>query len=65
MSKDSEVETLKAWCHWKRKEDGASEDDVAMVKTIEDVISQAGTWKAKNERTQAKLAMAVEEAFLA
>lgn len=43
-------ETLKAWCHWKRKEIGVSEDDLEFVKAIEDVISEVGTWKAKYKR---------------
>lgn len=49
-------ETLKAWCHWKRKEKGVDEDTLEMVKDIEDVISQVGTYKAKSESLKAQLA---------
>lgn len=43
----SDIETLKAWCHWKREEQGLSDGDRGLVTAIEDVISQVGTWKAK------------------
>lgn len=51
-------DTLKAWCHWKRKEiehdptGPFAEDNLELVKAVEDVISQVGTWKAKYERAK-------------
>jgi hypothetical protein len=47
-------DTLKAWCHWKKKETGVSEDDLLMVKDIEDVISQVNNWRAKYEKEKEK-----------
>lgn len=57
----SDLETLKAWCWWKRKElercntfidpDG----ELDLVKAVEDTISQVGTWKAKFEREAARV----------
>ena len=40
---------LKAWCHWKRmtwKTHPPDEPDEAMIKDIEDLISEVGTLKA-------------------
>jgi len=48
------TDTLKAWCHWKKKEVGVSEDDLAMVKDIEDVISQVNNWRVKYEKEKEK-----------
>ncbi len=42
-------DTLKAWCHWKKLENDVTQDELDLVKDIEDVISQVGTWKAKFE----------------
>jgi hypothetical protein len=44
-----DIETLKAWCQWQRKL-GPSEEQLELIKAIENVISQAGTWKAKYEQ---------------
>lgn len=57
MKKPTDLDTLKAWCHWKKLETGVCEDDLLMVKAIEDVISQVGTWKAKAERAESTLAV--------
>lgn len=59
----SDIETLKAWCHWKRVEIGNSmkacttildlqrmEDMQDLLTAIENLISQVGTWKAKYEQ---------------
>lgn len=32
------TDRLKAWCHWKRKENHVSEDDLLMVRHIEALI---------------------------
>lgn len=45
-----DIGTLKAWCYWKRVCSTTEPEDLLMVKAIEDIISQAGTWKAKFER---------------
>jgi hypothetical protein len=57
-------ETVKAWCHWKRIERDISESDLEMVKDLEDLISQVGTWKAKAEKFQVEVDEHVAE-FLA
>lgn len=31
---------LKAWCHWKRKENHVSEDDLLMVREIEALLEE-------------------------
>lgn len=50
-----DIETLKAWCHWKRKEKPPiDEDTLDLVSAVEDVISQVGTWKAKYETMRTK-----------
>lgn len=57
MSKN-DTETLKAWCHWKRKqwakpgfgERELAESELELVTAVENVISQVGTWKAKYEK---------------
>lgn len=52
----SDLETLKAWCQFKRKEPLMDTSyDLEMVKAIEDTISQVGTWKAKFEREEARV----------
>lgn len=49
-NKPTDLDTLKAWCHWKKMEIGLSEADYLFVRAIEDVISQVGSWKAKCEK---------------
>jgi hypothetical protein len=44
----SDIETLKEWCAWQRKH--APEWETNFVKSVEDLISQVGTWKAKAEK---------------
>lgn len=52
-----DIETLKAWCHWKRKENPPIDEDTAdLVKAVEDCISQVGNWKAKFESAMEQLA---------
>lgn len=46
-----ELENLKAWCHWKRREVDVSEDDLLFVKAIENVISQAENMEAAIKKT--------------
>lgn len=56
----SDIETLKAWCYWKRKEiervpaleTAFGEGD--FVKAVEDVISQVGTFRAERDRLRAE-----------
>lgn len=50
--KISDIETLRAWCHWKRRETGVSSDDLEFVQALENVISQVGTWKARFEQME-------------
>lgn len=45
----SDIATLKAYCHWKRKEKELSEDDADFVKAIEDMISQVTTFKTERD----------------
>lgn len=59
-----DIETLKAWCHWKRKEyertpdariqgwQEIRESELELVTAVENVISQVGTWKAKCLRAE-------------
>lgn len=57
----NDTETLKAWCHWKRKqwakpqfgEHERAESELELVQAVENVISQVGTWKAKYEQAVA------------
>lgn len=53
----TDLETLKAWCHWKRKESDLSESDQDFVKAIEDLISQVGTYRAKLEKAEKQVAV--------
>jgi hypothetical protein len=53
---EERLRTLKAWCHWKRREVDVSADDLEMVQAIEDTISQVNNWRAKYENRGAKLA---------
>ncbi len=56
----SERKDLKAWCRWKREQKDLSEEDDLLVKEVEDLISQVGTYKAKMEQIQKELNFARE-----
>lgn len=47
----TDLECLKAWCHWKHKETPPIDvDEQSFVKAIEDVIAQAGMLKPLREQ---------------
>lgn len=56
-----DLETLKAWCHYRRKQLERCNDfvdpdsELELVKAVEDTISRAGTWKAKFEKADARV----------
>lgn len=54
MNKE-ELETLKAWVHWKKLESDLDEHDQAFVKAVSDLISENGTMKAIIERQKIAL----------
>lgn len=57
----TDIETLKAWCVWRRKHFSCLEiygyagEEVELVKSVEDLISQVGTFKAELSRARAEV----------
>ncbi len=49
-----DIETLKAWCHWKRLEMDKAQlnepEDLDLVKSIENVVGQVNNYKVRYER---------------
>jgi hypothetical protein len=55
MREVSNIETLKAWAHWKRNEKDVTEEDLEFANAVNDIISQVGTWKAKHDSLAARV----------
>lgn len=55
-------ERLKAWCHWKRKENHVSEDDLLMVRDIEALIAVAEAAHA-NQQHIAAMPWNIDDAY--